>query len=95
MTADDVVDIPSSVATAGGDSLSEQVKRAEKELITYVLRHGALYLCDVYTDDDADKPVPMTVIDYVKLELDRDGISFSHPDMLGLAEGLRDTFRQI
>lgn len=66
------------------DGLSEPVARAERELITYVLRHGAYYLCDVYTDDDAEKPVPMTVIDYVKLELERDGVTFSNPDMLAL-----------
>ncbi|MDO4319752.1 MAG: DNA primase [Bacteroidales bacterium] len=81
----DVVDVPSDnvpVTSAGG--ISEPVRRAEHELITYVLRHGAYYLCDVYTDDDDTRPVPMTVIDYVKLELERDGVTFSHPDMLAL-----------
>ena len=68
--------------------------RAERELITYVLRHGALYLCDVYTDDEAETPVPMTVIDYVRAELDRDEVTFVHPRVRALWQAaceIRDT----
>jgi len=81
-------------ATAETDVPETPVVRAERELITYVLRHGALYLCDVYTDDEAETPVPMTVIDYVRAELDRDEVTFVHPRVRALWQAaceIRDT----
>lgn len=52
------------------------VKLAEKELIQYVLRYGAMYLCDVAVGDDL---VPITVIGYIDQELSIDDIQFATP----------------
>lgn len=52
---------------------------AEQELIKQVLRQGLLYLCDVFPDEAADDPVPMTILDYIESELKSDDITFSDP----------------
>lgn len=55
----------------------DPVTRAEQELIRQVLRRGLLYLCDVFPDENATEPIPMSVIDYVESEMRVDGIEFS------------------
>lgn len=49
---------------------------AEQEVLTYALRYGALYLCDVL---DGDASLPMTTVDYISREFALDNISFSVP----------------
>lgn len=55
------------------------IVRAEEELIRYVLRRGLMYMCDVFPDQDAQEPVPMTVVDYIECELRHDKVEFSEP----------------
>lgn len=55
------------------------VHLAEEELIRHVLRRGLLYFCDVFPDDEATEPVPMSVMNYIECEMNIDGIKFTHP----------------
>ena len=72
------VEIPNPQAA---DSIvyASSVVRAEEEIINHVLRHGLLYMCDVYPDESTETPVPMSVVDYIECEFKTDGLKFSHP----------------
>lgn len=56
--------------------VSKAVDMAERDLLSYIVRYGAMYLCDVA---DGDQFKPMTVISYVETELSIDDLTFSHP----------------
>lgn len=58
---------------------SQAVQLAEEEIIRYAVKYGAFYMCEVYTDERPDEPVPMNVIDYIDNELGIDGVNFSNP----------------
>lgn len=62
-------------------AVSRQVRLAEQELIRYVLRYGAMYLCDVSIDDVL---TPLTTIGYIEQELNIDGIGFGVPEFARL-----------
>ena len=48
----------------------------EKELIRYVVKYGMCYICDLEAEDGTK--VPVTVIEYVRNELDADDMRFSN-----------------
>ncbi len=73
------VETEESPSTAALHPAPPAILRAETELMRYVLRHGALYLCDVFPDPEAEEAVPMTVYEYIRCELDNDSIAMSHP----------------
>lgn len=62
-----------AVATSPGILL------AEEEIIRYAIKYGTFYMCEVYTDDRPDEPIPMNVIDYIDNELRLDKVSFTNP----------------
>lgn len=66
-------------ATPDKPAISKARYQAEEELITYVLRYGMLYICDVFPNNEAEKAVPMGVLDFIKCELGNDGITFINP----------------
>lgn len=66
-----------SVTTAP-PQVPKQIFIAERDLIRYTLRYGMMYLCDVYTDDQSDSTVAMSVIDYIECELNNDNVQFSY-----------------
>lgn len=49
----------------------------EREVARLAARYGCLYLCD-YVDETTGAPNAMTVIDYIRQELEYDNISFSN-----------------
>ncbi len=49
----------------------------EKELLRYVVRYGLMYLCDRLTEDN--EQVPMSVLEYIDVQLQNDAISFEIP----------------
>lgn len=55
------------------------VLNAEKEVITNVLRYGFMYMCDAYTDESPDEPVPLSVVDYISFEFMANDMDFSDP----------------
>lgn len=59
--------------------VSPGIKFAEEEIIRYAIKYGTFYMCDVFTDDRPDEPVPMNVIDYIDNELSIDNVTFSTP----------------
>lgn len=71
----------------------QSIMLAEEEIIKHVLRHGLLYLCDVYVGDSPD-PVPMSVVDYIECDMRMDNVEFSNPLFRGIwakATELRNT----
>jgi hypothetical protein len=60
--------------------ISPALRNAEQEIITYVLKYGMLYMCDIYPDPDAETAVPMGVVDFIDSELRNDDIKFRVPE---------------
>lgn len=54
----------------------------EKELLRYVLRYGLMYLCDRITEEG--DTVPLSVLEYIDMQLRSDEIEFSSPVYLRL-----------
>lgn len=79
-------------AIAAPSAQHTAIVRAEEDLMRYILRHGALFLCEVYTDPDSDEPVPMTVYEYIRCELQADSIEISEPRLHALWELVRDIY---
>ncbi|MDE6289124.1 MAG: toprim domain-containing protein, partial [Muribaculaceae bacterium] len=63
-------------AVADDPDIPRSIYMAEQEVLTYALRYGALYLCDVL---DGEASLPMTTVDYISREFALDNISFSVP----------------
>lgn len=59
--------------------MSPGILMAEEEIIRYAIKYGTFYMCDVYTDEKPDEPIPMNVIDYIDNELRLDDVSFANP----------------
>lgn len=59
--------------------VSPGILMAEEEIIRYAIKYGTFYMCDVYTDEKPDEPIPMNVIDYIDNELRLDDVSFANP----------------
>lgn len=84
---------PVEQSTEGADALSPSLVMAEEELIKDVIRRGLLYLCDIFPDEKATQPVPMSVMDYVECEMRVDDISFRvplHERLWQIAKDIRD-----
>lgn len=58
--------------------VSPGVLMAEEEIIRYAIKYGTFYMCEVYTDEKPDEPIPMNVIDYIDNELRLDNVSFAN-----------------
>lgn len=87
-------DEPIVDTAADTSGIDKTVLKAEQDLMSMVLRNGTFYLCDIFADENATEPTPMTVADYVECELRADSISFSHPVHRALWEkvlAVRDT----
>lgn len=59
--------------------VSPGILMAEEEIIRYAIKYGTFYMCEVYTDEKPDEPIPMNVIDYIDNELRLDDVSFTNP----------------
>lgn len=71
--------------SAGGASRSKRQSYLgpfEKELMRYVLRYGLMYLCDRITEEG--DTVPMSVLEYIDMQLRDDSIEFCNPPYLHL-----------
>lgn len=65
-----------TTGTTPAPAIPRSIYIAEEDLIRYVLRYGAMYLCDV---SDNDEVTPMNVITYIRKELEIDNIGFTDP----------------
>lgn len=87
---DSIADLDTPVPIAGQSAAPQSaaspqpevprsITLAEKELITHVLRYGMMYMCDAFIGEDADTPVPLSVIDYIDYEFKFDRLDFATP----------------
>ena len=76
-----VATLPSQPAdeakTAQNPASSEKyLARFERELLRYLVRYGVIYLCDA--DNGEGATVPMSVLEYIEAEMERDDTQFAN-----------------
>lgn len=60
----------------------------ENAILAYLLKYGMVYFSDAY--DEAGHPVPITVLDYVNYEFEKEGLSFSDEVCVSIFERIKE-----
>lgn len=89
----DKIDTPSTEKQQADETipvvnLTSTIRPYEMELLRYVVRFGMVKLCDAY--DENNCPIPLSVYDYVRQDIEDDGITFSTPECSKLWSVIKD-----
>ena len=65
------------------------LKEYERRVLRYIVKYALCEFCDI--DNGSGKFEPMTVLDYVRAEMQRDGLAFSNPLHVRVMEMVEET----